>query len=184
MTAGDLTTLENVKGWLDLSGNEHDDLLNRLVTACSAFVVSWLSIGILHTTYTDKRTGHGGKAMTMANFPLLAVTSLTVDGVVIPAAPNSQCPGYTFDDNTIYLNGYSFSRNKNNVLVTYEAGFDMVPFDIEQAVVETVGLRFKEKKRIGKTSEGLSGQTTSFKLDAFSDSAKQILFQYKKQIPL
>jgi hypothetical protein len=174
----DLTTIANVKSWLQIKSNEFDDDLTRLITASSVFAQSWMNRNIITSAYVEKRSGHGGQNMMTSNYPLVTVDSVTVDGLVIPAI------SYTFDAHEIFLvNGY-FTRAKNNVALGYTAGYATVPADIEQGIIETIALRWKERDRIGLTSKAMAGETTSFITSDYPPSAIGVFKQYKKVIPL
>lgn len=181
----DLTTLANVKAWLNVKTSTDDTLLDRLISACSTFVQSWLNRQILTATSTEVRHGEGGTRLLLANYPVTAVQSLTINGRTIPPAADSTSPGYLFDDMEIALVGYEFCRGNFNVQVEYTAGFATVPLDIEQAVIETIGLRYKEKDRIGQNSISQGGQiTTSFMIKDLTPATLTTLTQYRRVVPL
>ncbi|MCL2658770.1 MAG: phage head-tail connector protein [Betaproteobacteria bacterium] len=184
MAAGDLTTLANVKGWLRLQSDADDVLLARLVTAYSAYVQSWLNRRIAITAYVETRDGLGRPGMMVANAPLVSIASVVVDGFSIPPSPAVGQPGFYFDERTIYLLGYGFSRGRANVRLAYMAGYASTPPEIEQAVIELVGLRYREIDRIGFSSKSLAGETVSFIVKDFPDSVQTILNNYRKVVPL
>jgi hypothetical protein len=62
------------------------------------------------------------------------------------------------------------------VLISY--GY--IPADIEQACLEMVGLRFREKDRIGQVSKAIGGETVSFSQKDMPDDVKTLLNQYRK----
>lgn len=177
-SALDLTTLANVKSWLKMEKADNDDDLQRLITATSQFVKSWLNRDIKSAAYTEYRDGHGGSSIIFSEQPMISFTSLTVDGTLVDPSQ------YSTNPQGLYLNGGCFRRAKNNVVMAYTAGFATVPMDVEQAIIETVSLRWQEHFRIGQISKSIAGETVSFVLADFPASAKSILNQYKKVIPL
>lgn len=272
MIPGDLTTLPNVKQWLNLVQQSDDLLLKRMISAASGFVQTWIDRQIASQSYTERRDGvgmgQGRNAMMFTNVPVTAVQSLTVDGQVIPESPDGGVlqPGYGFDDRQIWLssvgaangywpNGYVFGRGKRNVALTYTAGYlrsgevatipaapyqltpilpwngdrgvtfviggaaltavasgpitgqysvsdgvytfaagdttkqvsfsySYTPFEVEQAVINLIGLRFREKERIGQISKSIAGEVIAFTQKDMSDEIKTLLGQYKRVIPL
>jgi hypothetical protein len=50
-------------------------------------------------------------------------------------------------------------------------------------VIETVALRFKERTRIGKNSEGMAGQQTNYTNAMAPKDAMAIFTRYKRNIP-
>jgi hypothetical protein len=181
----DLTTLANVKGWLGVTATTDDALLTRLISAASDYVQKWLNRTIAEQPYTETRDGTGGYVMMFANYPVSAVSSLTIDGVTIPAAGNAQGSGYLFSANKLVLvGGYQFTRGLQNVVVSYTAGFATTPNEIEQATIELISLRYKERDRIGQISKAIGGETVTFSQKDLSDAIQTTLTNYKKVILL
>ena len=200
--AGDLTTEANVQSWLSLGSTVDTAVIGRLVSAQSTFIQNWLQRQIASAQYTEVRDGSGMGAgryeMVLANYPITSVASLTVDGLPIPMSSDNgvEQPGYGFDSyrifvaqvgsvvDAMYSNQYYFNRGRANVTVVYTAGFAQIPYDIEQACIELVALRYSERTRIGLASKGLAGETTAFQQKALTDSILQSLQQYRRVVPL
>ena len=96
MAFGDLTTLADVKAWLQTGQaafpSSDDALLTRLITASSQYIQSWLNRQIASADYLETRDGTGGHRLQFACFPVTAVLYLTIDGQVVPAATSSGAP--------------------------------------------------------------------------------------------
>jgi Phage gp6-like head-tail connector protein len=90
MAAGDLTTLSDVKAWLNTSGSfgtTDDAILTRLITAASSFLKRYLGRDVTLSNYTELRDGLGGAqpaSFVFANFPVQQVYQVAVAGVAIP----------------------------------------------------------------------------------------------------
>ena len=180
-----LTTLQNVKDWLGLESDDDDTLLTRMVSAISEYIQSWLNRDLLTAAYTEILDGNGGVKLMLSNYPVNTVTSLTVDGQTIPSAVDSQGAGYMVTPNLILLLGsYSFTKALQNVVVSYTAGFAVTPPEIEQAVIELIALRYKERDRIGHVSKSLGGETVTFSQKDFPADVLTILNNYRKVVPL
>lgn len=107
-----------------------DSLLQRLISACSAYIQSVLNRTIASATYNETRDGQGATQMMLRNYPVTAVHSVSVSGVAIPARPayqpvttGSYLGGYTFNQTMLQLSGWYFCRGYSNVQVSYDAGF-------------------------------------------------------------
>lgn len=181
MAAGDLTTLQNLKDWLQVSGKSDDAVLQRLISAASAFIQQWLSRTLALASYTETYDGRGTRRAVLNNFPIVSVSSLVVDGVTIAAAAGPPWSnGYVFDQLSISLYGYCFRAGFGNVQVSYSAGYATVPLDIEQACLELIGIRYKERERIGYRSKSIAGETVSFFVGDMTPSVKTALNPYRK----
>ena len=189
MAANDLTILANVKAWLPGAGGggitytTDDALLQRLITAVSSHVQSWLDRAIASAAYVDTRDGRGGYRVGLTNYPVTAVASVTIDGVSLPASPDGISPRFTFSDSTVFLIGYGFARGTRNVVISYTAGYATTPPDIEQAAIELVALRYRERDRIGLVSKGLAGETTSYVQQDMPAHVSAVLSQYRRVNP-
>jgi uncharacterized phiE125 gp8 family phage protein len=186
MNAADLTTLAHIKGWLNSGSNADDALLARLITAESNVILKYLGVNIAQQSYTEVRDGSGAGQglyeMTLTNFPVTAVASLTINDAAVPLSTDGAVlqTGYAFDAARIWLNGYRFTRGRGNVVVQYTAGYAATPADIEQACVELVALRYAERNHIGQNSKSLGGETVAYQTRAMTDSILNTLQNYRR----
>jgi len=186
---GDLTTLADVKAWLQTGQSafpaSDDTLLTRLVTASSQYIQAWLNRQIASADYVETRDGTGGRRLQFACFPVTAVLSLTIDGQVVPAATSSSASGYSFSSTQLSVCGYRFNRGAQNVVVSYTAGFSTTPPEVAQACVELVALRYRERTRIGEVSRSLGGaETVAYAQKDMSDAIKTLLQRYRLVAPI
>lgn len=180
----DLTSIANVKLWLGVSSAADDTLLTRLVSGVSAWIQEWLGRTIASGSYTETLNGNGKTVLAFANYPVTAVASVTVDGVAIPARTVIGGSGYTFDKEFIYLDGYCFTSGHQNVVVQYTAGYSAVPADLEQAAIELIALRYRDKDRIGVSSKSIGPEHTTFFMKDFPDDVANVLWSYKRVVPV
>jgi uncharacterized phiE125 gp8 family phage protein len=184
----DLTTLADVKAYLKITNTTDDAVLNRLITAASTFMRSWLNRDITQQTYTETRDGRGSTKLAMKNYPVTAVSSLAIDGLTIPQSTTVTTPGWCLDDSgiLIQLRGgvYFFSKGMQNVTVTYTAGFATVPYDIAQCCIEMVAYRYKESDRIGVSAKTLAGEVISYSQRDVPPASLTIMTQYKRVFTL
>jgi len=191
MAFGDLTTLADVKAWLqtgqDAFPDTDDALLARLITAASQFIQTWLNRQVALGDWQESRDGTGGQRLAFANIPVVAVLSLSIDGLDIPPAPSigGFGAGFVFSPTELALRGYVFTRRAQNVIVTYTAGYVATPPDIAQACIELVSQRYRERSRIGEVSRALGGgETVTYSQQDMSDDVKLLLRQYRTLAPV
>lgn len=180
----DLTTLAAVKAYGSIAGTEMDTLLSALISRASAAVENFIQGSVLSASYTETRNGTGGQAMLLAEYPVTSASAVAVNGQTIPMASAFGQAGWWLADRTILLVGYSFARGRNNVQVTYTAGYATVPGDIEQAVIETVILLLRRQEHVGISSKSLAGESVSFVSSDLTPSAKAVLNSYRRVAPL
>ena len=183
MTASDLTSLANVKAWLGKTDTTSDAILALLITEKSAEIRTYTSRDIYPViSYTDVSDGNERSVKTLPNFPITAVSNVTIDSLTIPVSTN-QGAGYLFDKNSIRLNGYRFTKGVQNVSVTYSAGYAAIPADIERACIEWVAFAHENRTRIGYASKSMAGETTAFITSSMPASVKETLERWKRAYP-
>ncbi len=127
MNAGDLFFLQNVKDWLATDGKAYpsasDAILQRLVSAASAFAGSYLQRTLQPTGYSEVYNGFDTTRLMLRRTPILSVSSLVIGtSAILPRAAPGQA-GFAFDANMLYLEGSrSFCRGVQNIAVAYRAG--------------------------------------------------------------
>jgi hypothetical protein len=158
----DLTTVADVQAWLNLQPSQDADVLQRLVSAASVMIQSYIGYNIAPTAYRDVRSGNGRNVLFLKCRPVISVESVTVGNVAQVASPAYGKPGYAFDEDSVYLTGGAFSPGFKNVSIAYTAGYADTPLDLAQACIELVSFRYKLKDKTGFVAEGALGQTTSY----------------------
>ena len=177
----DLTNLANVRSYLgiDVTNTGSDAELTRLIGTVSALIRNLVNRDITTEAYVDKLNGTGSDSIMVPNYPITSISSIVISGVTIAVA------NYTYDKGQIILlNGLTFPKGRLNIVVSYSAGYATIPYDIEQVCIEIVAKKFKQRDRIGLSSKGLAGETTSFDLQDMRSEVRSLLSSYMKVIPV
>jgi hypothetical protein len=113
-----------------------------LISQVSRGILAYLQrASIFPQSYTEFWDGDyvGRRSLTLRNWPVASVTSLVIDGVAIPQAPALTAGqtfhrGYTLEAGDIpppgrmqslYLWGHEFRRGHQNIIVGYQAGYQV-----------------------------------------------------------
>ncbi len=124
---GDLTTLATVKAWRSppISTTADNAQISRVITAASGFILRQLQRTLVSQSYSETRNGTGGRELMLRHAPVTALSSLAIDGVAIPVAPDAVSAGWVLEAETgmLDLRGYAFRRGVQNVSVGYVAGY-------------------------------------------------------------
>lgn len=184
-TAGDLTTIADVRAWSQ-GGMPADAELDRVIAAASQFIrtaTGW-PFGMGTKTYNEIRNGSGGTSLFLAN-PAATMTSVVVDaGTPIPAQVTNGQPGYFLDGQELCLQSYAFTRGRKNVRVAY-SGDAGAPLDLKQACVEILVAACKRGKRgpeLQSESSEVGRITTAFSLKDCPAFAKAVIQQYTRMV--
>lgn len=176
----DLTSIEKVRRYL--FGNDTtfdaDEILSDLITSSSAWVERQINRSFGTSTVTEPRNGDNSSRMLLRKTPATAVTSVTVDGETIPKQPSVGEDGWVFSDDGVDLVGYKFMAGVQNVVFVYTAG-EAVPADIEQAVIEHVALRYRDRTRTGLGSQNANGESATFSDAGTLAYIEGVLSQYR-----
>jgi hypothetical protein len=108
MSAIDLTTLENVKAWIDQSGDSDDQTISDCITAFSAYLlrifgrssqgsVPATSSLVAAASYDEFYDGNGQDKLYVRNWPVNSIALLAVDGISIPVSTSVTSPGVVVD---------------------------------------------------------------------------------------
>lgn len=178
-----LTTTAAVKAYKSITGDEFDTLISALVLRASAAIKTYVSRQIESASVSEVRDGHGGVAMLLRESPVTAVSALRVDGQLIPQG-GFGIAGWRLANDSLVLEGYRFTRGDANVQIDYTAGYSTVPADIEQACIETVVLALERRNHIDVSSKSLAGETVSFITADIPPSARNVLDQYRRVVPI
>lgn len=113
-----------------------DPLVQRLISAASIYMQSWMNITVASQAYFEARSGQGATTMMLANHPVTGVSVVTVNGQAIPARPPLQSSsqfitqnfgnvpfGFVFDQYRVMLSGGCFTRGFQNISFAYRAGY-------------------------------------------------------------
>jgi len=137
-----LTTLANAKSWANVTTTNDDQLITRLIGNASRFILSYLQRRTLFQwSPSDVYDGVGNSRQILRHWPVLSVTSVTVDYQTIiqyqvPQQPNPYYTQYGCGwvlepwsgyppgrPQAVDLRGFRFTRGNSNVQIVYTAGF-------------------------------------------------------------
>ena len=135
-TIGGLVSLDDAKAHLQMRTDVNDAELQRFIWAADAAVAQ--KVGPLAPVTVTERTHGGGTSIVLRQWPVRALTSVTYwDGSTVDVSNLD----LDTDAGVLYwqwgTSGY-FTAGTRNVTVTYTAGWDQAPADLEQAVLELV----------------------------------------------
>lgn len=200
MAAGpnDLVTLGTAYGWLGLTSGSDDTNLQLAITAYSKLIATWCSRNFVSASYSEVYDGKNNARLTLRNYPVTAVASLTVNDQPKTLATNYYGPGYKFEDRFIdLLGGDRFWSGLENVAVTYTAGYasNEIPSDLQMACLEWLKTGYLSRQREpGLVSEQAGDHKQQFMpggavtdlgsmVAPMPPSVFAILSQYKNVVP-
>jgi len=181
----DLCTLADLKAWLPNQGNNDDVTLQSLISNGSLQVLQFIDrphilasvLGTLNETYD----GNDSDRLLPRQFPIIAVTGLSISNVPVPLATGAVSAGFLWDSRRVLLRGFRFNRGVQNVQLSYTAGYTGVPLDLRQAAIEAFALAYRQRIRIGEKSNSMNGQVTiAFDMSDVPPRSMTVFNQYRR----
>lgn len=185
-----LSTLEAVKDYLKISAadTEYDKVLERQVNAVSDLIENYCRRHFEKSLYTEKLSGNGKYELRLEQYPVSAISVITVNGTALLDAEIDFCP----DNGAIYREAL-WLEGRRNIEVAYEAGYVLpkddcaasprdLPYDLEDACIELVAAKFnlRQEDAAGKKTRQVNDVgSTNYEKD-IPDYIRAVLDRYKK----
>lgn len=199
--ANALTTLEVVKSYVlkDMTDTSKDNLLERLINAVSGFIEKYCDRKFGKATYTEKYRGNNRQLLRLNQYPVTAVTLVTIDGNAVNDYEILAEEGMLYRENLWTWTGYSIglvgedAGSKRNIEVQYTAGYVLpkdenlqanppivrtLPYDLEQACILMVQYYYKTDISYFSTEFAESGSV--FKPVAMPGNVEKLLKPYRR----
>lgn len=184
----DLTTLADAKSYLSTGGvivaNADDDVIQRLITQLSTLMLRDMNrLTLISRNYTEQFRGHGQTTLVPRQDNVTAVVSVVLQGQAVPQSTDGIVPGwFLVDDGStqrVMLVGRCADHGTFGSF-TYTAGFSAVPLDVSFACLKLVGVKYRERKRLGMSMEALpnGGGTATYSQKDVPDDVRLVIEQY------
>lgn len=193
----DITTVANVKSFLDISGTTQDSLLELLIKTVTDLVQNYCNRAFVQIAYTQEEyDGTGTKELLLKNFPIKVASGFTLEKN--NATDNSDswetvdAEDYFVDaDRGVIAKLTDFWPAKNKYRATYTAGYERStdtgiaawPYDLELACISLTAILYNRRKAMGIKNESVGDFSVTFS-DALEDdpSIKTTLDKYKRYV--
>jgi hypothetical protein len=190
-----LTTLDNVKSWLniELSDATANEKLQRLIAAASDWLEAQMRRTFDPVEQTERFSGNGSRGYSPKRTPVIDVIEVIIGIGTTPVTLVKDVDYILVDDRVellgdvnrfdTFLPGKFFNHGRFNCSVKYTAGYVTVPPAVEQACITLVAESFRGKDRIGLMSRTLgSGETTTFRPDQIPLTVQQTIDLYRAAV--
>lgn len=193
LNANALTSLAFAKTYLKIPALEtsQDSMVEFWINVSSEKLETFTGRKLKKVTgLIDYAHGAGSNTILLKEFPVIAISELKIDSGSLFTDPSTVIPvaDYTISDDSLsvlYLNGL-FPRGYRNVKITYNAGYDPIPSDIENACLWLVFWYHKAREgaEIGRNSKSKGDESMSFLQDMPKD-IKDTIDKYRRmEFPL
>jgi len=136
MAQGDLISLPQLKAHLGIQSSADDVLLAGLISQISRAICTYLNRPFVWPRdVVDVFDGNGRDRIQLRHWPVVAVTSVSIDGRTVPQAATEMAAGWLIETGgdeppgalqKMMLRWQVFSRGWQNVSIAYRAGYQVV----------------------------------------------------------
>jgi hypothetical protein len=139
--------LTEVKDHLNIpqATTTQDEELRAFILSASEVVESIVG-SVSRRTVVETHTGRGQQAIMLRERPALSITSVTEDGVTLPATGSYSVSDAGVLSRTCGYRGSCWPRGVNNVVVTYVAGRTAVPWAVLDATRELIRINWRPQQ--------------------------------------
>lgn len=183
--AYNLTTKTKVKAMLDITGSTEDSLLDSICDQVTAYIEG-LAGGqrFKMTTHDDEiHDGDNGQWIILRHRFIYDDATIKVEynnGTnVTPSWVELTADEYQvyLENGTVYLD--SKIAGKRNIRVSYTAGFNTIPYDLELAATTIACRIYNRRKSQGAASESFEGVAINWN-DVLNEADRAIITKYTR----
>jgi hypothetical protein len=187
--ADDLCTVLELTKWLPNQSANDAVALQDLITNGSFVILNEYMnrphiLASVLGSLTENFDGNDSDRLLPHNFPLIAVSAVSIDNITIPASSTTGSGfsvGFLSDARRVLLRGFRFNRGVQNITISYTAGYSSVPIDLKQAAIEAFALTYRQRTHIGEKSNSMGGQVTlSFDMSECPPRSMSVFNQYRR----
>lgn len=185
LNANALTTLNAAKDYLEipLANTAQDGRIERAINAASQMFERWTSRKLKLQSLTEQHDGKGSNTVVLSEWPARKPTRVCVDSswTFDPGDDLDDGDFDVFGEGTLVLRTGSFPRGTRNVRVEYQAGYEVVPADLEEACLLMVDFLYAHRndRRAGIKAKTKNGETISY-IDGIPTNVAVLLEPYRR----
>jgi len=149
----DIDTLQKYQFNIPLDNVENVNYYNGLIASASSIITNYVGFEFEPTEYTEYIDEiKGGKYIVVKRVPVISITEIQVNGETYTGE-------YSLDNKTGIIRFNTALVEDDDVKITYAAGYESVPVDIQYACVELVQYLKKRMSNslVGESSKNIDG---------------------------
>ena len=181
---GDLVTWEKVRDVLTLD-DDQEDLIKFLISSASSQAERYADRFLAARDVSLRLDARGGRELLLPSYPVNSVDRICIDYTErhFHLTDDLAADGYSIKFGIIRLINQVFPIGFDVVLFEGNIGYDPVPDDLQQAVIEVISANFRRFSGIGgsvgiKQISAQGAITTQYEIDV-PLSSRQVFLSYR-----
>ena len=180
-------SLQNVKDFLGITASTDDDLITALLGRTTRMMQMYVGRDLIQATYTDEKYDGNGidQDLNLRQYPIISVSSVYDDPDRVFGADSllTEDNGSNDGQYIIYQKGEidnqgiirrvdgAWIKGKQNIKVTYTAGYATVPEDLVQAQIDFTSFLYKNRdQRLGISGYRIGSYSVTYKDNSSGDA--------------
>ena len=178
-----LATLDEVKNFYGMTGAKQtdDDLLEDLINRITQSFQTYCGVTSFKAAdYTEYIDGESSKYIFPKNTPIQTITEINEDPDWNWASDTTiGSDEYRIIDDKYIVRNSNFAAADQSIKLIYNAGYITIPFDLKQACIEEVSIRYKHRRDIDIQTKSLEDGDATYNTGAFLPSTLEVLYKYR-----
>ncbi len=174
-----------------------DALLEKLIDTGTARIEKWTKRKFKKRTFVERYDGPGTGNLILRQFPITDLTEVNIDPQqkFLPTTQITPLADFVVkseeEGRISFISGVPFSNSKlpgaglfpqgiKNVRISYEAGFDPIPEDVQLAAMKVVAIDFNRSREGGDgiASEAIGAHSITW-IDGLPSEVVELLREYR-----
>ncbi len=177
-----ITTVQDILDFVSVDSSPDDPLIQNLIDRKTEMFEKYCGVDSFYIAdYVEYYDGNGTRNLFVKNNPLNSIAEIADDS------------DWTWDsDSIIDSSDYRivesryvayknlFNMGLQNVRVTYNSGYSVIPLDLVEVMIEEVWRNYKRRKEVDVLIKTISDGSTHYVPSGLMPSTKQVLDKYKR----
>jgi len=177
-----IATVQQVLDFVSVDSSDDEALLQVLIDRKTEMFEGYCGIDSFYINdYVEYYDGNGTQHLFVKNNPINSIAEIADDSdwvwgtdTVLTAAD------YRIVKNRYVVYKNSFTIALQNIRISYNSGYSVIPLDIVEVLIEEVWRNYKRRKESDVLIKTLSDGSTHFVPSGLMPNTRQVLSRYKR----
>lgn len=177
-----LATVSELKQYLWIHDNSQDFVLWLFLRWANQIILTHINRDIIKEDYQTTFNGNGQKYVMLKNYPINEIYSLEINNGKLDEQEWEEIDPskYTFESKTgKVMLLFNLFRWFNNYRITYNAGYEQVPADLQMATLKLAAKYYNNRSSDGIKWETVNGDRLDYEVSEIPSDIMVVLSSYR-----